>query len=54
MKKSKKFILAVVLILIAAVVILLSFPDLFDSKDETPADLVPTEIEAELGDEIFD
>lgn len=39
MKKSKKFILAVVVILIIAVAVLLSFPDLFDSGEQIDTDI---------------
>jgi uncharacterized protein involved in outer membrane biogenesis len=54
MKKSKKFILSIIVILIVAVAILLAFPDVFDSREEVPTEMKSTEIQTELGDEIFD
>lgn len=47
MKKSKKFILSVVVILVIAVAVLLSFPDLFDSGEE-----INTDVEVENVDEL--
>lgn len=54
MKKSKKFILSIILILLIAVAVLLSFPDLFDNGEKVDTEVEPTEIQTELGDEIFD
>lgn len=55
MKKSTKFILAVVVIIIAAVAILLSFPDIVDGgKEEIQVDQAVKDVREELGDEIFD
>ena len=56
MKKSKKFILAVVVILVAAIAIILLNPGLVDSKE--PAKVEESEevqeTSQELRDEIFD
>ncbi|MDB4089130.1 hypothetical protein N9544_05855 [Flavobacteriales bacterium] len=47
MKKSKKFILSIIVILIIAVTVLLAFPDIFDSGEE-----VITDVEVENVDEL--
>ncbi|MFT4695307.1 MAG: competence protein ComGC [Urechidicola sp.] len=54
MKKSKKFILSILVILIIAVTLLLAFPGLFERGKEEVAEAESTEIQTELGDEIFD
>lgn len=47
MKKSKKFILAILVILIAAITVILTNPDWFDSGEE-----IDTSVEIENVDEI--
>ena len=54
MKKSKKFILSIIIILVAAVAILLAFPDLFDGEDKEEIVTETTEVQKELEDELFD
>ena len=54
MKKSKKFILSIIVILIVAVVLLLAFPGFFENGEEGVAETESIEIQTELGDEIFD
>lgn len=43
MKKSKKFILAVIVILVVAIGILLAFPDLVDNTEENANTINETE-----------
>lgn len=47
MKKSKKFILSIIVLLIVSIAILLAFPDLFEKGDE-----INTEVEVENVDEL--
>lgn len=47
MKKSKKFILSIIVILLIAVAVLLAFPDIFESAEE-----VNTDVEVENVDEL--
>lgn len=54
MKKSKKFILSILVILIVAVALLLAFPGFFDSGESGAIETELIEIQTELGDEIFD
>jgi len=56
MKKSKKFILAVVVILVAAIAIILAKPDLVDSEEPVKVKVSEEvqETSEELSDEIFD
>lgn len=54
MKKSKKFILAILVILIAAIAVILTNPDWFDSGEEIIPEIEATETQLELEDEIFD
>ncbi len=56
MKKSKKFILAVIVILVAAIAIILLKPDLVDSEEPVKGEESEEvqETSQELRDEIFD
>lgn len=56
MKKSKKFILAVIVILVAAIAIILAKPDLVDSEETIKVEVSEEvqETSEELSDEIFD
>ena len=56
MKKSKKFILALLVILVVAIGLILANPDWINSKEEVEIE-VPEKVQEtseELGDEIFD
>jgi hypothetical protein len=53
MKKSKKFILAILVLLIAAIAVILTNPDWFDSGEEIIPEIEATETQLELEDEIF-
>jgi competence protein ComGC len=46
MKKSKKFILSIIVILIVAVALLLAFPDIFDSGEDINTDLELENVDA--------
>lgn len=56
MKKSKKFILAVLAILLIAIGLIIANPDWVDNKEEVKIEVSDEvqETSEELGDEIFD
>ena len=53
MKKSKKFILGLIILLVIAIGVLLAFPDLFDTKD-TPEQDAKIENVEDIEDNPFD
>lgn len=56
MKKSKKIILAIVVILVVAIGLILANPDWINEKEEVKIEVPDSvqETSEELGDEIFD
>ena len=53
MKKSKKFILGLIILFVIAIGVLLAFPDLFDTKD-TPEQDAKIENVEDIEDNPFD